>query len=477
MTITFEAKNCHDMIKFILNNETVSTDLPSGTTVLDFVRYHQNLTGTKIGCREGDCGACTLLVGENGEEGLNYKSLTSCITPIGNVHGKHVVTIEGLNMNKLSPVQKSLVDESGTHCGFCTVGFVMSLTGCCMSKKDLTYDEMISAIDGNICRCTGYKSIERAAESLLKQLHGSNTNDKIVWLTKHDFIPDYFDGIADKLLTLDLKELNRGTLIVGGGTDLYVQKHHETEESEIHFAFSNDAWKGIEIHGNKCVIGGASTVSDLLRFDALNEYFPRLNEHLKLVSSTPIRNIGTIAGNFVNASPIGDLTAFFLALNSEITLTNPQEDERKILLRDFYKGYKSLDKRIDEVISQIAFELPDKNSFFNFEKVSKRTYLDIASVNTAMLVRVKNNAIETVHISAGGVGPTPLYLKRAAEFLVGKTLSPELIEPLQQIIQSEISPISDVRGSADYKRLLLNNLVLAHFVELFPTIFNEQTVA
>ncbi len=465
------------MIKFILNNEVISTDLPSGTTVLDFVRYHQNLTGTKIGCREGDCGACTLLIGEVKDDELNYKSLTSCITPIGNVHGKHVVTIEGLNMKDLSPVQKSLVDESGTQCGFCTVGFIMSLTGCCLSKKDLTYDDMISAIDGNICRCTGYKSIERATESLLKRLQGRNTNDKIKWLTENDFIPGYFNGIPEKLSTLGNEELNRGILVVGGGTDLYVQKHHETEESEIHFAFSNDAWKGIEIHGNKCTIGGASTVSDLLDSSALNEYFPRLNQHLKLVSSTPIRNIGTIAGNFVNASPIGDLTAFFLALNAEITLTDQKESERKILLRDFYKGYKSLDKRNDEVITQISFQLPDENSLFNFEKVSKRTYLDIASVNTAMSIRVNNDVIEDVHISAGGVGPTPIYLKGAVGFLLGKNLSTDLIDPLQKIIQSEISPISDVRGSTNYKRLLLNNLVHAHFIELFPVIFNEEIVA
>ncbi len=121
--------------------------------------------------------------------------------------------------------------------------------------------------------------------------------------------------------------------------------------------------------------------------------------------------------------------------------------------------------------------MPDKNSFFNFEKVSKRTYLDIASVNTAICMRIKDELVYDVHISAGGVGPTPIYLKQSAEFLVGKTLSPALIEPLQRIIQSEISPISDVRGSAEYKRLLLNNLVLAHFVELFPAIFNEEIVA
>ena len=168
------------MIDFILNNKDISTDLPSGMTVLDFVRYRQNLKGTKIGCREGDCGACTILVGELVEEEVRYRSMTSCLMPLANAAGKHIVTIEGINPEdgSLTPVQQAMVDESGTQCGFCTVGFVMSLTGHCLSSGDRVsspsisegavspVDAALSSIDGNICRCTGYKSIERAAMRL-----------------------------------------------------------------------------------------------------------------------------------------------------------------------------------------------------------------------------------------------------------------------------------------------------------------------
>ena len=159
------------MIEFILNNHHIQTELPSGSLLLDFIRYQQRLTGTKIGCREGDCGACTVLVGSLKDGRVDYLQLTSCLTPLGNVHGKHVVTVEGLNMDELSPVQQFIVDEGGTQCGFCTVGFVTSLTGYCLSRdQSPVYGDAITAIDGNICRCTGYKSIERATARLTAAL-------------------------------------------------------------------------------------------------------------------------------------------------------------------------------------------------------------------------------------------------------------------------------------------------------------------
>src|SRR6476620_6220793 len=156
------------MIELILNDRKISTDLSPGTTVLDFVRYRENLKGTKIGCREGDCGACTILVGELVGDDVRYRSMTSCLMPLANAAGKHVVTVEGINPTdgSLSPVQQAMVDESGTQCGFCTVGFVMSLTGFCIDDTPKTIESAVSAIDGNICRCTGYKSLERAASRL-----------------------------------------------------------------------------------------------------------------------------------------------------------------------------------------------------------------------------------------------------------------------------------------------------------------------
>jgi xanthine dehydrogenase small subunit len=159
------------MIRFILNNQEIGTDLSPGTTVLDFVRYHQNLKGTKIGCREGDCGACTILIGELVGNEVRYRTMTSCLMPLANAAGKHIVTIEGINPEdgSLTPVQQAMVDESGTQCGFCTVGFVMSLTGFCIDQTEKAPEMAVSAVDGNICRCTGYKSIERAAVRVLER--------------------------------------------------------------------------------------------------------------------------------------------------------------------------------------------------------------------------------------------------------------------------------------------------------------------
>ena len=160
------------MINFILNNDQIETGQPHGSTVLDFVRYHKNLKGTKIGCREGDCGACTVLVGELVGNEVKYRTMTSCLMPLANAAGCHIVTVEGINPadRGMTPVQQAMVDESGTQCGFCTVGFVMSLTGFCIDDTEKTAEMAVSAVDGNICRCTGYKSIEKAACSVNKQI-------------------------------------------------------------------------------------------------------------------------------------------------------------------------------------------------------------------------------------------------------------------------------------------------------------------
>jgi len=500
------------MISFILNNDEISTDQPPGSTVLDFVRYHKDLKGTKIGCREGDCGACTVLVGELVEKKMRYRSVTSCLMPLANAAGKHIVTIEGINPvnGSLTPVQQAVVDESGTQCGFCTVGFVMSLTGFCIDGSAKTREMAVSAIDGNICRCTGYKSIERAAcriSGLMSEVPASagGTNHTIA----NAVVPIYFDDIASRLnglLSARVPEDRASSrpltqaVLTGGGTDLYVQRHDQMAESEPTPLLYHDELRSIRDTGEYIEIGASATVTDLLESSVVQSTFPDLYKHLKLVSSTPIRNMATLAGNFVNASPIGDMTVWFLALDAEITLLNsppytvggptgntgthslPERGvaaasadgvvlSRAIKLRDLYQGYKQLAKWPDEIIAKITFKKPTTDFRFNFEKVCKRTYLDIASVNTAISLERRQPAgkfsFETVHISAGGVAPIPLYLKQTSEFLRNKEINDETLEQANEIMQSEISPISDVRGTEQYKRLLLRQLFHAHFVELF----------
>jgi xanthine dehydrogenase small subunit len=497
------------LIRFILNEKTITTDLPPGTVMLDFIRYHQHLMGTKIGCREGDCGACTVLVGELSDGELHYQSMTCCLMPMGNAQGKHIVTIEGINpasagqaIPDLNPIQKAMADEGATQCGFCTPGFVMSLAGFCLSDKDATQKNAVAAVDGNICRCTGYKSIERAAGKIASMLKDRNGEEPTIFVAKNKILPEYFSTIKSKLHSLQNGQADGFTIddfrftIIGGGTDLYVQKHDEMTKADARFVFDETKLKGIRKEGNKCILGPSVTVTELKESTIIKEAFPAFDRYAKLVSSTPIRNMATLAGNFINASPIGDFTIFFLALDAVLTLTDlspratlptfsreagsvasPRERGVRMLpLRKLYKGYKHLDKKPEEYISEISFELPGKNHLFHFEKVSKRTHLDIASVNSAILLRMKGDMIENAGISAGGVGPVPMFLEKTSGFLKGKTISEELVHETIGIAQSEISPISDARGSKEYKSFLLGQLIKAHFITLFKELHLEQTL-
>ncbi|MCB2379696.1 FAD binding domain-containing protein [Hymenobacter sp. BT635] len=472
------------MLHFYLNNQRIRTDQPAGSTLLDFVRYQQHLKGTKIGCREGDCGACTVLVGELQPDGaVQYQSMTSCLTPLGNAHGKHIVTVEGINAaaGKLTPVQQAIVQEGGSQCGFCTVGFVMSLTGHSLSTKSATTETGLAAIDGNICRCTGYKSLERATAVLTEQLAARPAANVVSWLSEQQFVPGYFKEVPRNLQALKAELQNETSnqqpatshQIVGGGTDLLVQRPEHVREVPVQLVYDQTNLRGIRQDADGRIVLGAATTAENLRASPLmQQLFPRLPEYMKLVSSTPIRNMGTVAGNFVNASPIGDLTIFFLALNATVTVGAPAGPRREIPLHELYSGYKTLTKAADEQVLDIRFTAPQPDDYFNFEKVSKRTHLDIASVNSALWLRTSGGFVQEARLSAGGVGPTPLWLARTSAFLAGKEITPATLAAANEIAQTEISPISDARGTAEYKRLLLRQLMFAHFLQFFPERLN-----
>ena len=242
--------------------------------------------------------------------------------------------------------------------------------------------------------------------------------------------------------------------------------------ADIRFIFDDVVLNGITKEGNKCIIGASATVTDLKDSAIINKAFPNFHRYAKLVSSTPIRNMATIAGNFINA--LSDWRSYNLLFgigcpreprpHPQPLSTSWRGGFRTLPLRKLYKGYKQLDKRPDEIISKIWFELPGKNSLFNFEKVSKRTNLDIASVNSAISITINKGVIESASISAGGVGPVPMYLEKTSVFLNGKIINEELIEEAIQIAQTEISPISDARGTKEYKTLLLGKLIRAHCI-------------
>lgn len=467
------------MIEFILNKKIVRTNAHHSMTLVDFIREDRLLKGTKIVCREGDCGACTVLVGEytqreNGSKYVKYHTITSCISPLANAHGKHIVTVEGLNMNdKLTQVQQSLKDHYASQCGFCTPGFVMAMTQYCLNAQANNEQHMLDAISGNICRCTGYVSIINAAKNIVASCQDKDHKFTMSQLVEHHFVPDYFLDVLEQLQNINDKGVSKnfssmGERLIAGGTDLFVQQADRLIEQKNLRYVMHEQDQNLQVNDQKCSISGAATVTDLFDHMQLNQSMPLLKKYLRVVSSEAIRNMATIAGNFVNASPIADMSVFFLALNTQLVLED-NEMSRQVALKDFFLSYKNTDLNANESIVQINCELPNKKAKFHFEKVSKRKHLDIATVNTAIHIECDEDAVIThIALSIGGVAPIPLFLHKTCDFLLGQELTSSVVNKAIDVVNSEIAPISDVRGSAQYKRLLANQLIKGHFIELFP---------
>jgi xanthine dehydrogenase small subunit len=532
-------------IRFICNDRIIETWEPGSSVVLDFLRNTQRLTGTKEGCREGDCGACTVLVGNLSQEDhhISYHSICSCLLPLGDIDGKHVVTIEGLNptsdnpsgdnptarnpvahnpggKENLNPIQEVFVEEGATQCGFCTPGFIVSLTYFFLTAEELSVEKAEEAVAGNICRCTGYTSIKRALELLVQRYRGmlAGTAERVPQLIEHGMIPSYFSDIPSRLAALGRTSAEEGATgkghprspagpesrpseetWVAGGTDLYVQNPDSIIGSPIRLFSQKPELRGISIDETQCRIGAGTPVEEVKASHSLRTLFSNMDHYLELIASPPIRQRATVGGNIVNASPIGDLTILFLALDSVLVLEH-NGSTRKVKLKDFFLDYKKLDLRNGEIVKEVVFPLPSSHTHFTFEKVSRRRHLDIASVNSAMMIEVgpaetrekpaastsegggrsdtfgvtATQRIAGVHLSAGGVGPVPLFLGRSVASLTGKPVSAPIIQEAAEEALQEISPISDVRGSAQYKRLLLRQLIYAHFVTLFPETIKAE---
>jgi xanthine dehydrogenase small subunit len=466
-------------MEFIPNNLPASLGTSPGEVLADTLRNGLGLRGTTVACREGDCGACTLLIGAPEASGkLRYKAITSCISPSGNAAGCHVLSIEGLSQHGKNPLQELLARFSGTQCGFCTPGFVVSLTGFLLNSPTLSLEDAIAAIDGNICRCTGYKAIERALGELIatyaKDLLQTTSREEA--LIAAGFLPPSFAQAPKKVALLQKKiHAEKNGIIVGGGSDLFVQKPEVLRSSALHLSQHRDELKGITIDGNQVQIGAATSIKEFCEHPQLLAALPCLPSFARLFASSQIRAQASVGGNIVNASPIGDLSNFLLALDAQLQLEGP-DGQRTIAHTSFYRGYKQLDLLPIEYLRSISFALPDADWRVNFEKVSRRTHLDIASVNSTIAIRLVKRSVVAIRISAGGVGPSPLRLTLLEQWLYNKTVNNKNVREAAERAMQEVTTISDVRGSAAYKRKLLGNLIIAHFLACYPEYLSVEAL-
>jgi xanthine dehydrogenase small subunit len=464
------------MLNFIVNNKEVKTNASAGSSLVDYIRNELHLYGTKIGCREGDCGACTILVGEIKDGELKYQTMNSCVMPLGNADRKHIVTIEGINGPELTPIQTAILDNNGTQCGFCTPGFVMSLCGFCLNAdKEKNLENAIEAISGNICRCTGYKSIEKAAGDIIKKLQPMTGSKAMEWLVKNKFLPNYFLDISGKLKKITppmAAAVQESGYIIAGGTDVLLQDPEGAiDSSNVNLVYGASEYSRIKFTDNKCYIGSTVTIKELKESKELRKYFPKMNEYLKLMASAPIRNMATVGGNIANGSPIGDLCVMMMALDATLVLQHKGKN-REVKLQEFFTGYKKVNKDPEEFIQWIYFDLPDEKTHFSFEKISKRGHLDMATVNSAMRIVLADGVIKNASFAVGGLGPTIKYLVKTAEYLSGKKINQQTFKEANHIAQGEITP----RSRADYKRSLVRQQLFIHLMNFSPATISLEAL-
>lgn len=473
-------------ISFYLNGKEINTTVPSNLNLLSFIRNHLNLTGTKEGCSEGDCGACTVVIGEVYNGKVIYNAVNSCLIPVLRLHGKHLITIEGLgNPDNLHPIQQVLLDYHGIQCGYCTPGVIMSLFGLFLKNKQPSESDIYHTLEGNLCRCTGYESIRKAALSVARQF--KNNHDKL--------IPPYFVSINKKLLSFDNKILwipltndvtnnymvpksireainildKDSCKIIDGGTDLMVDiniKKHVYDKiidlSEI------KEIKLIRQKNHSIIVGAGTTFSDILKNNIIQSKLPLVNTAISQVGSQQIRNIATIGGNIGNVSPVADLATALIALDTKLMLKS-KSGQRKVNLADYYLGYKTTVLRPNEIV--FAVEIPTKNVLTSFIKGTKRKAVDIASVNSAICLEVEDRKVNNARLALGGVAPYPVLAKKACSYLKGKIITKDIIDKTSSIALAEIQPISDLRGSKEFRLLLVRNQIIKHFMKLFPELY------
>jgi xanthine dehydrogenase small subunit len=465
------------LIQFLLNRELRTEHaLDPNVTVLNYLREHVGKTGTKEGCASGDCGACTVVVGELEGDRVRYRTLNSCLTFVSSLHGKQLITVEDLkHQGKLHSVQQAMVDCHGSQCGFCTPGFIMSLFA--LQKNSTGYDkgQTLEALAGNLCRCTGYRPIIDAAEQACCQKQPdqfdafeSNTVAQLQAIAPRE-TAELNSGDKRCLVPLtvadlaDLYAANPEARLLAGGTDLALEvtQFHRELPVMIYVGHIEDM-KRIEVTDSAIEIGAAAALSDC--YEALSREYPDFGELLHRFASLQIRNQGTLGVNIGNASPIGDAPPLLIALGAQIALR--QGNTRRILpLQDYFLDYKVTARQEAEFIEKIIVPRAQANQAFRAYKVSKRLDDDISAVCAAFNLTIVDGVVTEARIAFGGMAAIPKRASACEAALVGSAWYPGVIERACDALGEDFTPLSDFRASKEYRLLTAQNLLRKFFLE------------
>ena len=471
-------------IRFILDGEVVELDNVDPTrTVLQYLREDLRRKGSKEGCAEGDCGACTVVVAEQvpGKDSVSLKAINSCIQFLPTLHGKELITVESLQPKgaALHPVQQAIVDCHGSQCGFCTPGFVMSLFALYETNDQPTRTEIDDALAGNLCRCTGYRPIVAAANAMydLPQATSPVHEAQLDQLQADDSLSidngrrKFFAPVSSAEFA-ELLAAHPDATILAGGTDvgLWVTKQHRELDTVIYTGRVAELGN-IEEHDTHVAIGAAVTLTDAMQ--AVVAHYPGLDELFRRFASPPIRNAGTLGGNIANGSPIGDSMAALMVAGCTLVLQS-KDGQRETTLEDFYIDYQVKDLRPGEFVASIRLPKPTDGTVLHSHKLSKRFDQDISAVCTAYRLRLQDGKVAEFGMACGGLAATIKRASHCEAALAGAEWNEASIAKAQQALAEDFAPISDMRASAEYRLQATQNLLRRFYLETTGQF--EQTV-